>query len=174
MDTQFSARSLIFGFAIALTLTLFPAGSAHADRLLAPKHACPAQSDATAPPETQEAAMRCLHKYARRKAGRRGVRMNTTLQSTAAAKAHDMVTCNTFGHDACGRPSSYWFNAMGYLNGCSGFAENLSMGAATPRDAMRAFLSSAPHRADLLGRRYRDIGAAVEGGYWVVHLGYHC
>jgi uncharacterized protein YkwD len=178
MDTRFISRLPTAGSAIvilALALTLFGAGAANGEKLLAPKSACDGQASAAASPDAQEAAMRCLHKYARRKADRRGVRMNAALQSSAAAKANDLVTCGQFSHEACGRPFSYWFNATGYASGCSGFAENLGMSAGgSPRAVMSGWLDSGAHRSDLLERRYRHIGVALEGGYWVVHLGYRC
>ena len=166
---------LVLVLILGIAFSLFTAGgAAGADRLLAPKRACWGQAKTAAAPAAQEAAMLCLHKYARRKAGLRGIQMNAQLESSSAGKVHDVASCG-FSHDACGRTFTYWFAVVGA--GCGGYAENLAFGTgryASAREAMRSWLSSRAHRANLLERRYRQIGVGLENGYWVAHYGYNC
>ena len=73
----------------------------------------------------------------------------------------------------------------GYARGCFAVGENLawiSVGA-TPREVLRAWLDSPPHRANLLSSRYRDTGVAArvvtltDAGrveLWVQHFGGKC
>lgn len=47
------------------------------------------------------------------------------------------------------------------------YAENVAVGQQTPRHVMRSWMSSSGHRANILGRRYREIDVGRQGRYWV-------
>ena len=162
------------------------ASANHYDRLLAPTSSCPGQSNLAASIDTQKASMRCMHNYARTKAGRRRLAASTKLNSSAGSKARDLVRCGVFSHTACGRSWSYWLNRVGYTAGCWGAGENIAWGSSylgSVRRMMSMWLHSDGHRANILKARYRDLGLGlVQGtfqGYagaqvWVAHFGYRC
>jgi uncharacterized protein YkwD len=161
-----------------------PAQADHFDRLLAPESVCQRQTEVDRPLWAQRRTMRCLHRYARRKAGRRILYGSRRLRRSALAKARDIRRCGSFSHTACGRDAFFWFDRVGYTRGSFGIAENLAFGsgeAGSPRTMMSAWLHSVGHRRALLDRDYRHVGfGLVRGSYegfdrvqfWVAHFGY--
>jgi uncharacterized protein YkwD len=157
----------------------------HYDHLLAPGAACPSQTRTSASVATQEKAMRCMHNYARARRGLRSLQTHSSLVSSSGSKAADIMRCQQFSHNACGR-ESFWVRRVGYARGCWGAGENIAWGSGglgSARNIMSAWLHSTDHRNNLLRSRYRDQGAGlVKGrfrGYsgaqvWVMHFGYHC
>lgn len=173
--------------AVALTVGFAPAAHAsHYNHLLAPKSACAKQRNVAAPANAQERAMRCMHRYARKKAGVPALEKSGKLQRSSDGKARDILGCLDFSHTACGRDPFYWLRKTSYLLGCFGAAENISYGAGSQgsvRSTMRRWLNSDGHRLNLLRSRFRQIGASmVEGRWlggnhvqiWVTHFGYRC
>jgi uncharacterized protein YkwD len=150
--------------------TVFPSSAAAAPSLsaaalLAPAAACPGQDLASAPAGAQEATMVCLVDYARRRAGVRELRRSRRLMRAAAGKAHDLLGCREFSHNACGRPFTSRIGAAGYRYRLAG--ENLALAdaaSATPRAIMQAWLGSPDHRTNLLRASYRDQGIAMRAG----------
>jgi uncharacterized protein YkwD len=164
------------------------AGNPAALRVLAaPGETCPGVDDASAPAGAQEQAMECMVNFARREAGLPALKDNRKLDSSADAKATDILRCNEFSHEACGRDFTYWFRRTGYLgNRCWWAGENLAWGTGslgTVRSILQAWLHSPPHRANLLGSQYDDFGIALRVGdlsgasaahLWVNQFGRRC
>jgi uncharacterized protein YkwD len=160
-------------------------GATSVDRLLAPAAACPHQSQLTAPNRLQAQAMRCLTNFARARSGLERLSTPKLLLEAAGDKVRDILRCNEFSHEACGREFTYWMENVGYLQGsCWGAAENIAWGTGTigtPRAVFRAWLQSPGHRENILGP-YADIGIALREGtiegspgaqVWVQEFGSH-
>jgi uncharacterized protein YkwD len=109
------------------------------------------------------------------------VRGSSPLNRSSNLKADAVRRCG-FSHTPCGMPFSLTFRRAGYLP-ARAFAENLAWGQGelgSPVRALTLWLRSPPHRANLLARRWRDLGIAVERGnmfgrggvsLWVMQLG---
>jgi uncharacterized protein YkwD len=84
------------------------AEATHYDPLLAPLDRCGGskQTDTSLLASDQETVMRCMHNYARAKAGRSALASNSLLTSSSDAKTADMLRCGQFSHTACGRRRS--------------------------------------------------------------------
>ena len=95
---------------------------------------------------------------------------NSQLDSSAHAKACDMVNNNYFAHNSpTGRtPWSFMTNA-GYKYTFA--EENIATGYYEPTEVRLAFLASAPHRDDILNSRVTEIGVGECGQYIVQHFG---
>lgn len=189
-------RSLaIVAFSIALFATAADAGSATAtagvpsaagiDRLLAPAATCPHQNQLAAPHTVQARAMLCLTNFARTHSGHARINGSGLLAQAAAGKARDILRCDEFSHEACGREFTYWMEKSGYLKGsCWEAAENIAWGTGaigTPRAIFRAWLQSSGHRENILGP-YTDVGVGLREGtiegaeganVWVQEFGSH-
>lgn len=175
--------------ALTIALLLAATGSAsarHYDSLLAPASACPGQTDTRRSVDDQEWTMRCMHNHVRSKRGLPYLSTRSQLMGAAGSKSADIVRCQDFAHEACGRDTFYWTTRSGYTIGCWGAGENIAWGAGSlgsVRAIMSAWLHSDPHRQNLLKSRYRDKGVGlVKGtfkGYpgsqvWTVQFGYRC
>jgi uncharacterized protein YkwD len=130
--------------------------------------------------------MRCLTNFARRRAGRRPLAGSRPLGRSAADKSRDIVRCDDFSHQACGRDFTYWMRRTGYIRGgCWRAGENLAVGVgryATPRAIFEGWMRSEGHRRNILGD-YRDLGLGLRVGdlrgwrdahFWTQHFGIHC
>jgi uncharacterized protein YkwD len=156
-------------------------------RLKAPATSCVGADDANAPIAVQEAAMECMVNFARQQAGVARLTHSRKLDGSAASKGGDILRCNQFSHEACGRDFLYWFRRAGYVGGsCWWAGENLAWGTGslgTVRSIMKAWLRSPSHRANLLGGEYDQFGISLRIGglsgspdahVWVNHFGRHC
>jgi uncharacterized protein YkwD len=126
-------------------------------------------------------AMYCGINVVRRSFGLGLVRGSGPLNRSSNLKADAVRRCG-FSHTPCGMPFSLTFRRAGYLP-ARAFAENLAWGQGelgSPVRALALWLRSPPHRANLLARRWRDLGIAVERGsmfgrggvsLWVMQLG---
>jgi uncharacterized protein YkwD len=86
------------------------------------------------------------------------------LNRSAAMKAAEIRRCASFSHTPCGTSFTRTFQQVGYLRGAAAVGENLYWGQGslgTPSAAIGAWLRSPPHRANLLGRDWRQVGIAV-------------
>jgi uncharacterized protein YkwD len=157
------------------------------ERLAAPATSCVGADDLDAPIAVQEAAMECMVNFARQQAGLPRLADSRKLDGSAANKGGDILRCNQFSHEACGRDFLYWFRRAGYVGGqCWWAAENLAWGTGslgTVRAIVKAWLRSPGHRANLLGAEYDQFGIALRIGslsgspnahVWVNHFGRHC
>ena len=169
-------------------LALVPASASASgpwDTLLAPKRACPGQSDPSQPIAVQEHTMVCMHNWARARLGLRPLQKARELRRSSHDKAEDIKRCQQFSHEACGRGAFYWVRRVGFETGSFGAGENLEFGEGalgTVRAAMSAWLNSDIHREVLLTPSWQDVGFSVVKGkfeghpgvaIWVAHFGYH-
>lgn len=126
-------------------------------------------------------AMYCGINVVRRAYGLGPVRGSGPLNRSSVLKANAVRRCG-FSHTPCGMPFSITFRRAGYLPARE-FAENLAWGQGelgSPLHTLGQWLRSPSHRANLLARRWRDLGIAVERGtmfgrggvsLWVLQLG---
>ncbi len=145
----------LVAFAV-LALMSVPAAGARA--------ACAGQDDAGAPAGAQERAMLCLVNQARQQRGLEPLAAPASLARAADRKSADILRCDEFSHEACGREFTYWFGRVGY-RGCRE-GENIAYGSgdyATPRSIFRMWMRSTGHRRNILGP-YEDIGIGLRIG----------
>ena len=146
-------------FAAAALLALASAGEG-----TAAARPCPHQADATAPSSQQERAVLCLVNRARASRGLEPLAAPRSLARAAARKSADILRCDEFSHEACGREFTYWIERSGY-GGC-GWGENIAYGSggyATPRKIFQLWMHSPGHRRNILGP-YTDIGIGLQVG----------
>ena len=106
----------------------------------------------------------CLVNRERRQRGLRALRANKRLGLAARRHAGDMVRHSYFAHNSRSgaRPGSR-IARSGYLRGAPTWlvGENLGLARSTPRSLLRSWMKSPSHRANVLNRRFRDLGVAV-------------
>jgi Cysteine-rich secretory protein family len=173
------ARKLPIAIAVITLIAALFAGSAQARRLstlVAPPSACPNQTDLRDPAVVQERAMHCMTDFARAHDGLGALANAADLDRSAQKKSTDIVRCDSFSHEACGRQFTYWMQRSGYLAArCWRAGENIAWGTgnlASVRSIFVAWLHSPEHRANLLGR-YSSIGIALRIGNLEGHRGAH-
>jgi len=130
----------------------------------ASRAACPGQSNLGAPAAAQERAMLCLVNGARSSRGLEPLVAPSSLNRAADRKTGDILRCDEFSHEACGREFTYWMKHFGY-RGCSE-GENIAWGSGslgTPRSIFRAWMHSKGHRENIL-RAYEDTGIGLRTG----------
>jgi uncharacterized protein YkwD len=154
-----------------------PAGAAGASlsALIAPPTACPG-AGTWAPAGQQRQAMLCMTNFARRRAGLRQLAGAAPLDRSARRKSGDILRCDSFSHEACGRAFTYWMRRVGYLSApCWRAGENIAWGTgpyATVRSIFTAWIHSPDHRENILGP-YRAIGIGMRVGGLEGHTGAH-
>lgn len=117
-----------------------------------------------------ERRVRCLINARRVDARLRPLRYDQCLDRAAERHARDMVRRRYFAHASRrGRTPAQRARAAGYVprKGHWRIGENLAWGAgsrASAEAAVRGWLESPPHRANLLGRGFRDVGVSVVHG----------
>lgn len=130
--------------------------------------ACASASATTASASTAQMtrATLCLVNQERSKRGLRALRMNKRLTLAARRHAADMVQRDYFSHDS---PSGADFvdriRRAGY--GSPTLGEILAAGSgsyATPASTVRGWMNSAGHRANILNRRFREVGVGIAAG----------
>lgn len=126
-------------------------------------------------------AMYCGINVVRRAYGLHVVRGNTPLNRSSLLKANAVRRCG-FSHTPCGMSFTGTFQKAGYLP-ARAFGENLAWGQGeygSPVHTLQEWLNSPPHRKNLLGGRWRDLGIAFERGHmfgrdgvalWVMQFG---
>ena len=108
--------------------------------------------------------MRCLVNGVRRSHGLRPLRVSRLLDRSATLRAGAIRRCGTFSHTPCGQSFEAPFVRVGYFRGNVAIAENLAWGESflgEPERVVDAWLRSPEHRANLLGRRWREVGVAL-------------
>lgn len=167
MNRPISYLLLIF----ALTSLVFASGASarsfsfRSDEV-APPEACPGQTATELSAAEQVGVMLCMTDFARATNGLGRLRPSTQLGYAAEEKSTDIIGCDEFSHEACGRPFTFWDQRSGYLRGCWKAAENIAWGTgaySTVRAIFTAWLESPEHHANILGP-YREIGIAVQTG----------
>ena len=153
-------KATVFVAVLAVVLVVAPAAGGHRANPIAPASACPNQTDLSAPAGVQLKAMLCMTNHARTASGLKPLTRSRPLARAAARKSADILRCDEFSHEACGREFTYWINRFGYLSGCWSAAENIGFGTGelgTVRAVFTAWMNSPGHRANILGR-FREIG----------------
>jgi uncharacterized protein YkwD len=146
---------------VAVVLALFAGAGASA---AAAPAGCPGQGDAGAPAAAQERTMLCLVNRARQQRGLDPLAAPASLARAAGRKSADILRCDEFSHEACGREFTYWIERSGY-RGCRE-GENIAYGGggyATPRSIFQMWMRSSGHRENILGP-YEDIGIGLRVG----------
>jgi uncharacterized protein YkwD len=162
------------------------AGRPIASRSATTASACPTEVRLDAAATVQEQAMLCLTNRARANAGLLPLEPVPDLAASAEEKADDLLACDEFSHNACGREFTYWIREGGYLSGdCWRVGENLAWGSgeySSVTEIFRAWMHSPEHRRNILGD-YRQTGIDLEVGslgglggvhIWAQHFGTHC
>jgi uncharacterized protein YkwD len=133
---------------------------------VAPPEVCPGQASPELTAEEQAAVMLCMTNYAREVNGLRPLTMSRPLGHAAEQKSADIVSCDEFSHEACGRRFTFWDQRYGYLKGCWKAAENIAWGTGTDATVgaiFAAWLQSPEHHENMLGP-YREIGIGLRVG----------
>jgi uncharacterized protein YkwD len=157
------------------------AQTTNSSALQAVASSCAGATTAAGDVHAQLEAMYCGVNVVRRAFGLAVVRGNTPLNRSSIFKANAVRHCG-FSHTPCGMAFSGTFRRAGYLP-ARAFGENLAWGQyelGSPIRTLAMWLNSPPHRANLLGRRWRDLGIAVAHGsmfgrenvsLWVMQFG---
>ncbi|MFI5028909.1 MAG: CAP domain-containing protein [Solirubrobacterales bacterium] len=176
----------VLALAAISTAPSAPAATGPAD-LIAPASACPEETgNAGAPAAPEEREMLCMTNFARRHAGLAALSEDERLDRSAERKSGDILRCQSFSHEACGRPSTYWMERVGYLPaGCWRAGENIAWGTgsfASVRSIFSAWINSRGHRENILGG-YRQTGIGLRVGelegnrdahVWTQQFGLRC
>jgi uncharacterized protein YkwD len=128
---------------------------------LASESVCPGGERTDLPVERQVAAVACLVNYAREREGLRDLVVLPVLNGASIRKARAIIRCENFAHNPCGGDWTTAVRSTGYPGV---FGENLYVASGrwgAPRVAVDAWLNSAPHRANLFRRAWREQGLAV-------------
>ena len=173
--------------AAMVTLALAPGAEAGSlARLVAPVSACPGQGDFGAVPGAQEKTMLCMVNFARHRAGHGALGDDGELDASSLRKSDDILRCDSFSHEACGRDFTYWMRRTGYLPAsCWRAGENIAWGTGsygTVHSIFVAWIHSPGHRENILGS-YSQTGIGLQVGsldgyreahVWTEHFGTHC
>jgi uncharacterized protein YkwD len=129
---------------------------------LADDQTCPGGEKLDAPLDDQANTMVCLVNYARDRRGLQPVATVDVLNQSSLAKAHRIVRCLDFNHNACGQAPEADIRALGF-NGAWGENLFISGGAyGAPRPALDGWLNSPDHRENLFRPEWLTQGIAVE------------
>jgi uncharacterized protein YkwD len=157
---------LLLAFAVSLASAAGGSARAFSPAEVAPVETCPNQTDSGLTAAAQAEVMLCMTNFARGTDGLAPLVASRQLQHAAEQKSADIVDCDEFSHEACGRPFTFWDQRYGYLKGCWKAAENIAWGTgtyATVRSIFTAWLESPEHHANILGP-YKEIGLALRVG----------
>lgn len=167
--TMLAALVLVAGFAAdASARSAGPSTRTVAFRSgeVAPPEVCPGQSATGMSAEEQARVMLCMTNYAREVNGLRPLNLSRQLGRAAEQKSADILGCDEFSHEACGRRFTFWDQRYGYLKGCWKAAENIAWGTGTDASVgmiFTAWLESPEHHENILGP-YREIGIGLRVG----------
>ena len=155
-------------------------------QLVAPPSACPGQGSLDAPAAAQEESMLCMIDFARHRDGRGKLGDDGELDTSSQHKSGDILRCDSFSHEACGRDFTFWMRRTGYLPAsCWRAGENIAWGSGsygTVRSIFVAWIHSPGHRENILGS-YSQTGIGLRVGHldgyrsahvWTEHFGTHC
>jgi uncharacterized protein YkwD len=130
--------------------------------------------------------MLCLTNFARRHDGLAELGDAAKLDRSAAFKSGDILRCDSFSHEACGREFTFWMQKVGYIpTSCWRAGENIAWGTgshSTVRSIFGAWMDSAGHRENILGS-YGQIGIGLRVGsldgygsahVWTQQFGLRC
>jgi len=161
--------------ALLCAALLLPVTAGAADGLIAPPSTCPNQGNPRASAAVQVQAMRCMTNFARQRRGKPPLAGLRSLDRAARGKSGDVLRCDQFDHESCGREFTYWFQRVGYGGGCTALGENIAWGTGSlgsVRSIFRAWIGSAGHRANILGD-YEETGIGLRVGSLEGNAGAH-
>jgi uncharacterized protein YkwD len=148
---------------------LLPIAAVAALALPAPAMACDG-ADAQGASPALEATTVCLLNVERAQQGLGPLTARDDLASAARAHAQDMVARGYFAHDAPDGTTlldrlrtAGWLPASGYWTA----GEDIAWGSGrlgSPREIVTAWMNSAGHRANILGRDFDEVGVSVAAG----------
>ncbi len=99
----------------------------------------------------------------RSKSGLPNLKISAKLSEAADLKAVDMLKTNYFAHTSpIGRDIAYWLSKTGYKYGEAG--ENLSIDFYSEEGAVKAWMNSQGHRANILNKNFTETGVASAAG----------
>ncbi len=161
-----SPRSLLTALLALCALLALP-GAAEAKRkgACANAHVAPAAANV----ELVRTAVLCLHNRERAARGLPPLRENARLRRAAEGHSGDMVASGFFAHDSpSGDGMAERILRTGYGQGQSwALGENIAWGTgtlATAAEIQRAWMESPGHRANVLRRRFRELGIGIAVG----------
>jgi uncharacterized protein YkwD len=168
------------GFAVPLTAILLglaaPAGAlpqvSDSAALSAVASSCAGSTTAAGDAHSRLEAMYCGINVVRGSYGLGSVKGSGPLNRSSLLKADAVRRCG-FSHTPCGMSFARTFQRAGYLP-ARAFGENLAWGTGelgSPVHTLAMWLSSPPHRSNLLARTWHDLGIAVEQGHMFGHDG---
>ena len=134
-------------------------GDRRPDRSTSPPRRAP-QTERTSSPVAfdSRAVLDAMNRY-RREAGLAPLRLNGTLSLVAGDRVDHMMTNRYFDHvSPDGVQPFVWLPRRGYQYSTAG--ENLASGYRSAEALVRGWMSSAPHRANILGN-YNEVGLAA-------------
>ena len=118
-----------------------------------------------------ESSISCLINEERTSYGLQPVTPNADLRQAALSHSNEMISQGYFEHTS---PAGLSFidriEATGYMRGARSWevGENLVWGTgplSTPQSLVTAWMNSPPHRENLLGPAFREIGVAAVAGH---------
>jgi len=127
---------------------------------VAPAEVCPGQAATGLSAEAGARVILCMTNYARQFNGLRPLTNSRPLGRAAEQRSADILSCDEFSHEACGRRFTFWAQRFGYLKGCWRAGENIAWGTgeeSTSGAIFVAWLESPEHHANILGN-YRETG----------------
>jgi len=155
-------RAFLFATFVAMVGTQ-PVAAAE----LPPASACPGSDSASLTPSAETATMHCLVEWVRARHGLSGLRERSQLDRSSSMRAAAIRRCGQLSHTPCGQAFIQPFVRVGYLRRRGTVGENLAWGSGSlgsPRATLAAWLASPEHRANLLGRAWRDCGISLARG----------
>lgn len=113
-----------------------------------------------------EAELLALHSQARPA----NYRLNAELCRSAQGKAEEMHRTGRMSHtNADGSPFYKRIARAGYDYTTCG--ENIGEDFPVAEGVFRAWMNSPAHKANIMSRRFTEIGFGHSGGYWAAHFG---
>lgn len=132
----------------------------------------PAAAVASFSQSTYRANLRYVINHYRARHGLGKLRVNLNLQQAAGAHSTNMARHHMLSHySSSGLTWTQRIRYYGYRGSWMG--ENLAVGQWGYRDTLRAWINSAPHRANLLNGHFRVIGIGVVRGVWAGRWAYY-
>jgi len=112
-----------------------------------------------------EDAIVCLTNQERAAAGLPALAKSQALHNAAVAHSRDMAQHHYFAHDSRnGRSPGARMASAGYGKSASS-GENIAYGTrVTARQIVEMWMNDAPHRANILSRKFREIGVGAAAG----------
>lgn len=129
---------------------------------LPPSTSCPGSTDSPGTSALVERAMICTLNYARIRQGLSALHVSPQLQRSSRLKALELIRCQEFSHEPCGRDARAVADAVGYPK--VSWGENLYAGSgpfAPARVAAGGWLNSEHHRENLFRPQWTEQGIAV-------------